>query len=76
VLHVAEAHVRLDRAVDEPDRTVGRVLSYSVPAVTASGVVGKPTTASAERGADLLALLVDALADLLARARAERDPEL
>jgi creatinine amidohydrolase len=76
VLTVAESQVRLDRAVDEPDRTVGRVLSYAVPSVTTSGVVGTPSTASAERGAELLGLLVEAVADLLARARAERDPEL
>jgi creatinine amidohydrolase len=76
VLHVAESQVRLDRAVDEPDRTVGRVLSYAMPAVTTSGVVGKPSTASAERGAALVEQLVDALAELLTRARAERDPEL
>jgi len=76
VLHLAESQVRLDRAIDEPDRTVGRVLSYAMPVVTGSGVVGKPSTASAERGAALLAQLVDALTDLLTRARAERDPEL
>jgi creatinine amidohydrolase len=46
-----------------------------MPAVTGSGVVGKPSTASAARGAELLAELVKALAALLTRARAERDPE-
>jgi creatinine amidohydrolase len=76
VLHLAESQVRLDRAVDEPDRTAGRVLSYAMPAVTKSGVVGKPSTASAERGAALVEQLVDALVDLLTRARAERDPEI
>jgi creatinine amidohydrolase len=76
LLHLDESQARADQAVDEPDRTVGRVLSYPMPAVTRSGVVGRPTTASAERGAALLEQLVDALADLLGRARAERDPEL
>jgi creatinine amidohydrolase len=76
LLHLAESQVRPERSVDEPDRTVGRVLSYAMPAVTSSGVVGKPSTASAERGATLVAQLVDALADLLRRARAESDPEL
>jgi creatinine amidohydrolase len=76
VLHLAEAQVRQERAVDEPDRTVGRVLSYPMPAVTSSGVVGTPSTASAARGAELVAQLVDALTDLLTRARAEDDPEL
>jgi creatinine amidohydrolase len=65
LLHLAASHVRADKTVDEPDRTVGRVLSYPMPAVTRSGVVGAPSTASAARGAELLK-----------RARAERDPEL
>jgi creatinine amidohydrolase len=76
VLHLAEDQVRSERAVDEPDRTVGRVLSYPMPAVTSSGVVGTPSTASAARGAELVERLVEALADLLTRARAEDDPEL
>jgi len=76
VLHLAEGQVRQERAVDEPDRTVGRVLSYPMPAVTSSGVVGTPSTASAARGAELVEQLVEALADLLVRARAEDDPEL
>ncbi|HWF74365.1 MAG TPA: creatininase family protein [Solirubrobacteraceae bacterium] len=68
----------VDRAaiVDEPDRTVGRVLMYPMPLVTASGVVGAPSTASAARGAELFAQLVKALAELLTTARGERDPEL
>jgi creatinine amidohydrolase len=76
LLHLAESGVRSERIVDEPDRTVGRVLSYAMPAVTRSGVVGKPSGASAERGAELVAQLVDALAELITQARAERDPEL
>ena len=76
LLHLDESQVRADKAVDEPDRTMGRVLSYPMPAVTRSGVVGAPSTASAERGAALVEQLVDALADLLARARAEQDPQL
>ena len=77
LLHLAEAQVRLERAVDEPDRTVfDRVPSYPMPAVTRSGTVGTPSAASAERGAELVERLVGALADLLRQARAERDPEL
>ena len=76
LLHLADSLVQLDRAVDEADRTVDRVLSYPMPAVTASGGVGTPSTASAARGADLLEQLVEALADLLRRARDEGDPEL
>jgi creatinine amidohydrolase len=76
LLHVDPAMVRHDRAVDEPDRTVGRVLQYPMPVVTRSGVVGAPSTATAEAGAELFGALVDALADLLTRVREERDPEL
>ena len=76
LLHLAADQVRPDRVVDEPDRTVGRVLQYAMPSVTRSGVVGAPSEASAPRGAELLDQLVDALAALLTQARAERDPEL
>jgi creatinine amidohydrolase len=76
LLHLDESQVRPDRIVDEPDRTVGRVLTYPMSAVTGSGVVGRPSAASADRGAALVEQLVDALADLLTRAREERDPEL
>jgi creatinine amidohydrolase len=76
LIHLAESQVKMEAAVDEPDRTVGRVLSYPMPAVTRSGVVGTPTTASAERGADLVGQLVEALAELLRQARAEQDPQL
>ncbi len=62
--------------IDEPDRTVGRELQYPMPAVTRSGVVGTPSTATAASGAELLDMLVDALAALLARVREERDPSL
>lgn len=76
MLHLEPEHVRMDRAVDEPDRTVGRVLQYPPPLTTRSGVVGAPTTATEERGRALHALLVETLADLLARARDETDPSL
>ncbi|MBA3261014.1 MAG: creatininase family protein [Thermoleophilaceae bacterium] len=76
LLHLAADQVRPARAVDEPDRTVGRVLQYAMPSVTRSGVIGAPSTATASRGAELLDRLVDALAELLGQARAERDPEL
>ncbi len=76
VMHLAPDEVVADAIVDEPDRTIERVLLYPMPAVTASGVVGAPTGASAERGAELFEALAGALADRLARARAERDPVL
>jgi creatinine amidohydrolase len=74
VLHLAPDHVSADAAVDEPDRTIDRVLVYPMPAVTASGVVGRPSEATAGRGGELFERLVRALAALLERARKEHDP--
>jgi creatinine amidohydrolase len=76
LLHADPGMVRPDRAVDEPDRTIGRELQYPMPTVTRSGVVGAPSTATAASGAELLDALVDALAALLEKVRAERDPAL
>ena len=74
LLHFDPELARLDRAVDEPDRTVGLVFQYAVPLTTKSGVVGTPTQATAEHGAELFGAVVAALARLLEQARAERDP--
>jgi creatinine amidohydrolase len=76
LLHLTPETVKLDAAVDEPDRTVGRVLLYPMPAVTASGVVGAPSRATAEHGRELFEQLVSALAELLTTARSELDPAL
>jgi creatinine amidohydrolase len=76
LLHLAPEHVALDQAVDEPDRTVGRVLLYPMPAVTSSGVVGAPSQATPERGLELFEQLVSALVELLTAAREEHDPQL
>ncbi len=76
LLHLAPGQVEFERALDEPDRTVGRVLLYPMPAVTASGVVGKPSGASPQRGQELFEQLVSALEQLLKAARHERDPLL
>lgn len=76
IWHLAPELVDMSAAVDEPDRTIGRELSMPMPVVTRSGVVGRPSLASPDAGAELLDRLVDELADLLRRVRAERDPEL
>ena len=72
MLHAAPDQVRLEKAVDEEDRTVGRVWQYAMPAVSRSGVVGEPTRAEAPAGASLLEHVVAALVDLLSSARGER----
>jgi creatinine amidohydrolase len=74
VLHLDPELAYLDRAVDEPDRSVGLVFQYAVPLTTASGVVGAPTHATAERGAALFDSVVAALTRLLEQARIEEDP--
>ena len=76
---VIEQTVRSERnrkAADEPDRTVGRVLLYPMPAVSETGVVGSPSAATANRGKELFEQLVSALAELLVAARNEQDPPL
>jgi creatinine amidohydrolase len=74
LLHVAPALVHMDRAVDEEDRTVGRVMQYAMPPVTVSGVVGRPSRATEAGGERLFGTVVDGLVELLRRARAESDP--
>jgi creatinine amidohydrolase len=76
MLHVDPRLVDLELAVDEEDRTIGRVLQYPVPTVTRSGVVGAPTTATPEAGAELMGDLTAALETLLRTARDERAPQL
>ena len=74
VLHLAPSWVHQDRAVDEVDRTVGRVFTYPMPHVTRSGVVGRPTEATVASGKALFDTVVNGVTDLLALARAETDP--
>jgi creatinine amidohydrolase len=74
LLHLASGLVHMDRAVDEQDLTVGLVLQYPMPQVTRSGVVGRPSSATATAGERLFATIVDGLVDLLAQARSEIDP--
>jgi creatinine amidohydrolase len=76
MLELDAGNVRTELAADEPDRTVGRELLYPMPVVTRSGVVGAPSEATAARGAELLGMLVQAMTELLGRARDEHDPEL
>lgn len=74
LLHLAPALVHSERAVDEADRTIGRVLTYGMPDVTNSGVVGRPSTASVAAGKQLFGDIVDGVVELLGRARRETNP--
>jgi creatinine amidohydrolase len=73
-LHLRPTTVRLERAEDEPDRSADCCFSYRVDQESRTGTVGTPSAASAVRGAELHALLIDAFAAYLTRARAERAP--
>lgn len=68
--------VREDRfdAADDPDRTEGCVFSHPVNRTSLNGVTGKPTNACAEQGAVLFKWMVDDLADLIERGKAEYPP--
>ncbi|MGE2716853.1 creatininase family protein [Mycolicibacterium litorale] len=74
MLHIDGGLVSLDRAVDEEDRTLNRVLTYPMPDVTRSGVVGRPSSATADSGAVLFDEIVEDIAELLRQARAETEP--
>jgi creatinine amidohydrolase len=74
MMHVHPEMVDLESAVDEKDRTIGRVFPYAMPAVTESGVVGAPSGAAAESGAETYSMVVEALVELLTAARAESAP--
>jgi creatinine amidohydrolase len=74
LLYLAPDLVHFERAIDEDDLTIGRVMQYPMPQVTVSGVVGRPTTANAASGERLFGTVVDGLVELLVTARAESDP--
>jgi Uncharacterized protein, putative amidase len=76
LLHLAPELVRIDKLAeaDDPDRTAGTIFSYPVAQTSLNGVTGKPSTASAEDGAALFGKMVDALVDLVERAKTDRPP--
>ncbi len=74
LMHVRPDAVRPEAAVDEEDVTVGRIFSYDMPTTTASGVVGRPSLASALDGAKLSEMLVEDLSAIVATALVEAWP--
>ncbi len=76
LLAIAPELVRMERAVDEPDRTEGRLFSYTVAQASASGVVGRPSAASRERGRRLLDMVVDDLTGKMQAALKEEPPDV
>jgi creatinine amidohydrolase len=76
MLAVAPEHVRLDQlaAADDPDRTEDLVFRYNASALSANGVTGRPSEASAELGGELLSAIVAELAARVERGRTEEPP--
>jgi creatinine amidohydrolase len=74
LLHIAPELVEIGRIVDDPDRTEGCVFPHMVAHTSTNGVTGRPSIATAERGASLLREIGDALVALIERARIEHPP--
>lgn len=76
LLHAAPEMVRIDKAFDIPDVTVGAVFQYPPPRTTPTGAVGNPTEATEADGRAMLDILVEDFASLLRQALAEEWPAL
>jgi creatinine amidohydrolase len=74
LMHLRPTAVRPEARVDEEDVTVGRVFSYDMPTTTNSGVVGRPSLASPDDGAELSQMLVDDLSAIVRTALVEAWP--
>lgn len=74
MFHLRPSLVHRDEVADDPDRTEDLVMSYSVPETSQTGTTGAPSQGSAEQGAELFELVVDALAERIRTARAEQPP--
>ncbi|MET0767489.1 MAG: mycofactocin biosynthesis peptidyl-dipeptidase MftE [Aeromicrobium sp.] len=73
MLHIRPAMVRLDRAEIGETRSLGEILPLmmagGVAAVSPNGVLGDPTVASADHGAEVLATMVDQIVTQILHAR-------
>jgi creatinine amidohydrolase len=76
MLHLRPELVDRGEIRDDPDRTIGRVFSYTVAQTSVDGLTGTPSHATAEAGARLFGLIVDALSERVERARSEHPPDL
>jgi creatinine amidohydrolase len=76
MLHLRPDLVDRGEIRDDPDRTEGLVLSYTVAETSTEGLTGAPSGATAEQGAELFDSVVDALVDQIERARVELPPAL
>jgi creatinine amidohydrolase len=76
MLHLRPDLVVSDEIRDDPDRTIGRVFSYTVAQTSLDGLTGSPTRATKESGARLFEMIVEALTTKVELARSESPPEL
>jgi creatinine amidohydrolase/Fe(II)-dependent formamide hydrolase-like protein len=67
--------VHPERAVDEPVDYERPVFSYHSRKLTATGALGRPRSASADKGRAILAWVVEDLVALVERARKEPMPD-
>jgi len=74
MMYLDPAAVRLDKIVDDPDRTAGKVFTYVVPQTSTNGLTGHPTRATAEDGKKLFIEMGEALSALVKSARTEQPP--
>ena len=61
-------------SVDDPDRTDGLVFSHPVNRTSTNGVTGRPSIASADKGSEGFAMLVEDLSELIQRGLSEEPP--
>ena len=76
MLHLRPELVATDEIRDDPDRTGGLVLGYSVAETSRDGLTGAPSRGTEEGGARLYDAAVAALAGVVERARREQPPSL
>ena len=76
MLHLREDLVLMNEVRDDPDRTIGRVFSYTVAQTSIDGLTGRPSEASREAGAALFDLIVTTLAAKVELAKHEVPPDL
>jgi creatinine amidohydrolase len=76
MLHLRPELVVTGEIRDDPDRTIGRVFSYTVAQTSVDGLTGSPSLGTREAGATLYEKIVEALANKVELARRESAPEL
>lgn len=74
MLHLRPDLVRSEAIDDDPDRTQGLVLSYTVAETSRDGLTGRPSLATAEEGARLFDEVVSALVERIEAGRREQPP--